>query len=153
MNARDNVALGALFGRGQGVETPQNAQRSARQWLERLGLEAVEEKPVGSLTLQERRLLELARVLASDPRTILADEVLAGLTASETERVVEAVRTIQTMRVALLVVEHNVKAVSALADRVVVLHEGEVLAEGVPGEVLRQESVRVAYLGGPAGDA
>lgn len=153
MNVRDNVAVVALFGRGEGIGTPQSAQRSARQWLELLGLEALEEKEVGSLTLQERRMLELARVLASDPRIILADEVLAGLTASETERVMEAIRRIQAMGVALLVVEHNVKAVSELADRVVVLHEGEVLAEGVPGEVLQKESVRSAYLGGRAGDA
>ncbi|MDQ7850011.1 MAG: ABC transporter ATP-binding protein [Armatimonadota bacterium] len=153
MNVRDNVAVGALFGRREDVGAPRVAQRSAGQWLELLGLEAAAEKAIGSLTLQERRLLELARVLASGPRIILADEALAGLTPSETERVMEAIRRIQAMGVALLVVEHNVKAISALADRVVVLHEGKVLAEGRPGEVLQHERVRAAYLGGHAGDA
>ncbi len=96
----------------------------------------------------ERRLLELARVLASHPRVILSDEVLAGLTVAEVERVIEALRRIRAMGVALLVVEHNVKAVSALVDRIVVLHEGRVLAEGEPDQVLRDERVRQAYLGG-----
>jgi branched-chain amino acid transport system permease protein len=153
MNVRDNVAVGALFGRGEDVGPPQRAQGSARQWLVLLGLQAVEDKQVGSLTLQERRLLELARVLASAPRIILADEVLAGLTPSESIRVMDAIRKIQAMGVGFLVVEHNVKAVSDLASRVVVLHEGTVLAEGVPGEVLQMERVRAAYLGGRAGDA
>lgn len=153
MNARDNVAAGALFGRGDGAGTPDDARGAAEQWLELLGLQAVRDHTVGSLTLQERRLLELARVLASNPLIILADEVLAGLTPVETERVVDAVRRIRGMGVALLVVEHNVKAVSALADRVVVLHEGEVLAEGLPGAVLQLERVRTAYLGGAAGHA
>lgn len=153
MNALDNVAAGALFGRGDGTATPDAARDAAVQWLELLGLQVVRDHTVGSLTLQERRLLELARVLASSPRTILADEVLAGLTPVETERVMDAIRRIRGMGVALLIVEHNVKAVSALADRVVVLHEGEVLAEGLPGAVLQLESVRAAYLGGAAGHA
>lgn len=153
MNARDNVAAGGLFGRGNSAATPHGARGSADQWLELLGLQAVGEHSVSRLTLQERRLLELARVLASNPRIILADEVLAGLTSVETQRVMDAVSQIQGRGVALLVVEHNVKAISALADRVVVLHEGQVLAEGAPAVVLQQDSVRAAYLGGVAGGA
>ncbi|MDR7482032.1 MAG: ABC transporter ATP-binding protein [Armatimonadota bacterium] len=152
MTAGDNVAVGALFGPEAQV-APEGAQESARQWLHLLGLGHAGPKDVHRLTLQERRLLELARALASHPRIILADEVLAGLTVEETERVMDAVRRIQAMGVALLVVEHNVKAVSALADRIVVLHEGTVLAEGIPEQVLREESVRTAYLGDHAGHA
>ncbi len=147
-NARDNVAMGALFGRGSRGRTPKAARESASQWLGVLGLETVGDREVTALTLQERRLLELARVLASHPRVILSDEVLAGLTVAEVERVIEALRRIRAMGVALLVVEHNVKAVSALVDRIVVLHEGRVLAEGEPDQVLRDERVRQAYLGG-----
>jgi len=153
MNAQDNVAVGALFGPGDGGRTPKDAQQAAQRWLHLLGMERAAAHPVHRLTLQERRLLELARALASHPRLILADEVLAGLTPAETERVLDAIRTIKGMGVALLVVEHNVKAVRTLADRIVVLHEGTVLAEGVPEHVLRDERVHAAYLGRHGGHA
>jgi branched-chain amino acid transport system permease protein len=148
LNAQDNVAMGDLFGRNARERTPESARTAARQWLAVLGLEAVAEEAVSALTLQERRLLELARVLASHPRAILADEVLAGLTVAEAERVMEALRKIRDMGVALLVVEHNIKAIRALADRIVVLHEGRVLTEGLPEQVLQDVRVRQAYLGG-----
>lgn len=151
--ARDNVALGDLFGRNAQGRTPRAAQEAALRWLMVLGLEAAASEPVSALTLQERRLLELARVLASHPRAILADEVLAGLTVAEAERVMEALRRIRDMGVGLLVVEHNIKAIRALADRMVVLHEGRVLTEGLPEQVLQDERVRQAYLGGSSAHA
>ncbi|MDR7555265.1 MAG: ABC transporter ATP-binding protein [Armatimonadota bacterium] len=153
MSAQDNVAVGALFGAGDGGRAPADAQGAAQRWLHLLGMDRAAPHPVHRLTLQERRLLELARALASHPRIILADEVLAGLTPAEIERVLDAIRTIRAMGVALLVVEHNVKAVRTLADRIVVLHEGTVLAEGAPEDVLRDERVRAAYLGSHGGHA
>jgi branched-chain amino acid transport system permease protein len=141
----DNVALAAMF--GGGISTPDAARREAMAWLAFAGLQDKAHATPDALNLHQRKFLELARALASRPRLVLLDEVLCGLTPSEIDDAVALVRRIRDQGSTVVFVEHVMRAVMALTDRVVVFDQGLLLAEGPAEEVMRRPEVMTAYLG------
>jgi branched-chain amino acid transport system permease protein len=145
MTVLDNVALATLF--GGAVRDPDAARREAMQWLEFTGLEGKALARPDELNLHQRKFLELARALASRPRLVLLDEVLCGLTPSEIDDAVALIRRIRDQGSTIVFVEHVMRAVMALTDRVVVFNHGLLLAEGPATEVMQRPEVMTAYLG------
>jgi branched-chain amino acid transport system permease protein len=144
-SALDNVALAATFGAARC--SARQARAEARRWLEFTGLGRRAAALPHELNLHERKFLELARALAGQPRVILLDEVLSGLNPGEIASAIGLIRQIQAQGVAILFVEHLMRAVLALSDRLVVLNEGEVIASGSPREAMRAPRVVEVYLG------
>jgi branched-chain amino acid transport system ATP-binding protein len=120
---------------------------AARDALQRCGLLAVGDQPAASLGLFQRKRLEVARALATAPRVLLLDEVGGGLTDAEVHELLDLVRHIHSQGVTVLWIEHLVHALVSVAQRLVVLTEGTVLADGPPQEVINSRSVRETYLG------
>lgn len=143
MNVVDNVVVGALVRSANATE----ARRKAHEVLAFAGLSARADAPAGELTPPEKRRLEVARALATEPKLILLDEVLTGLTPSEARGGVELIRKVRETGVTVIMVEHVMEIVMPLVDRAIVLNLGETLAEGAPRDVVRDERVIAAYLG------
>lgn len=145
MTVRENVAVACMFGR-EGYD-PARARDEAGQWLHFTGLERKADVTVHALTLHERKFLELARALACRPALLLLDEVLAGLTLQEVDAGIALIRKIHQSGVTIVFVEHLMRAVVALAGRIVVLNNGTPIAAGRPQDVMRDPAVIRAYLG------
>jgi len=144
LSVLDNVIVGALQ-RERGVPA---ARRFAQEILDKLGLAAKQALPASSLTLPDRKRLEIARALATRPRLLLLDEVMAGLRPTECDQLVEVFRGINRAEgLTILLIEHVMRAVMALAQDIVVLHHGEVIARGAPDRVVRDPAVLECYLG------
>ncbi|HEX6221008.1 MAG TPA: ABC transporter ATP-binding protein [Acidimicrobiia bacterium] len=148
MTVLENATLGAMFGMSSGIREESEAAAVGAEMLDFVGLANRRHDYVGSLNLHEQRFLELARAISGDPRLLLLDEVMAGLNDAELEASVEIVRTIRDrFDVTVIWVEHVMKAVLRLAERIVVLDFGKVLTEGQPENVMRDPRVVEAYLG------
>ena len=140
----DNVLVGAL----KGNQRLQEARRQANSMLDRLGLGAKRDLPAAVLTLPDRKRLEVARAIATRPKLLLLDEALAGLHPTECAPMIEFLREINGREgVTILLIEHVMRAVMALAQSVVVLHQGEVIARGAPQQIVREPAVLECYLG------
>ena len=144
LSALDNVIVGALH-----KERSVAAARSyALSILRKLNLDAKAQLSASSLTLPDRKRLEVARALATRPRLLLLDEVMAGLRPTECDQIVAVFRELNRAEgLTILLIEHVMRAVMALAGQVVVLHHGEVIARGTPAEVVRDPAVLQCYLG------
>ncbi len=143
----ENVAVGALFGFEGGERSMQAAREQAHALLTFVGLGARAGQTADSLSGPDRKRLELAKALALRPKLLLLDEVMAGLNAVEVDEVVGVIRQIRERGVTILIIEHIMKAVRSLADRVLVLHHGEQIAEGDTQTVFDDPRVIEAYLG------
>jgi branched-chain amino acid transport system ATP-binding protein len=143
LSVLDNVRVGALARRPRMAE----ARGRARAVIEQVGLGAKAEQVAAGLTLAERKRLELARALATEPTLLLLDEVMAGLNPTEIEAIVSLIRSINATGISLLLIEHNMRAVMTLSHRIVVLSFGEKIVEGPPAAVANHPRVVEAYLG------
>jgi branched-chain amino acid transport system permease protein len=145
LTTRENVALPAMF--GAAALDREAAECEATRWLQFTGLAAKASALPDALNLHQRKFLELARALASRPRLVLLDEVLSGLTPGEINEAVRLIRAIRDAGATIVFVEHVMRAVMALADRVIVLDQGRVIAEGRPTDVMERAEVVTAFLG------
>lgn len=146
MSVRENVAVGLMYG-PDGLPRAASALRRADAVLERVGLASLGDSAPGELSVADARRLELAKALALRPKLLLLDEVMAGLRPGEIEPSLQLIRALRDEGMTLLVIEHVMRAIVAVSDRVVVLHEGRLLTEGAPDVVLADPRVIEAYLG------
>jgi branched-chain amino acid transport system ATP-binding protein len=144
LSVLDNVIVGALL-RASSVN---EARTQARAVIDRLGLGAKANAPAATLTLPERKRLEIARALATRPRLLLLDEVMAGLRPTECDQMVDVFRELNARDgLTILLIEHVMRAVMALTQQVIVLNFGQVLARGTPADIVRDPAVLGCYLG------
>jgi branched-chain amino acid transport system ATP-binding protein len=149
LSVEDNVVIGALLHRHDVAA----ARRRAHDVLQQLDLFGRRHQPASALTLPDRKRLEVARALATDPKLLLLDEVMAGLRPSETDRMVSILKELnRETGLTILLIEHVMRAVMVLAARVLVLHHGAAIAEGTPAAVVREPAVVQSYLGAEAVD-
>jgi branched-chain amino acid transport system ATP-binding protein len=145
MSVLENVAAGALF--GGALPSVADALAAAREQLEFMELAPFADRPASALTLAGRKRLELAKSMAMQPKLLLLDEVNAGLNSSEIDGALTLIRKIAARGVTILIIEHLMKVVLSLASRVLVLHHGQLIAEGDAAEIVKDKRVIEAYLG------
>jgi branched-chain amino acid transport system ATP-binding protein len=141
-----NVLLGALFGQSKSVTTAQAAAQTA-ELLNFVGLANVSDTPAKDLTLVNQKRLEVARALATKPELLLLDELMAGLNSTEITEAMELVRKIRDRGITVFMIEHVMKAIMSICDRIIVLHHGNKIAEGTPQEITSSKKVIEVYLG------
>jgi branched-chain amino acid transport system ATP-binding protein len=147
LSVLDNVAVGALFGRDGGQAKLALAREQARECLEFVGLGKHIDQRADELGGPSRKRLELAKALAMQPKVLLCDEVMAGLNHVEIDEVIAVIRKVRERGISILVIEHVIKAIKNLSDRLLVMHHGEKIADGTPDAVLSNPIVVQAYLG------
>ncbi|HEY3107825.1 MAG TPA: ABC transporter ATP-binding protein [Chloroflexota bacterium] len=147
MTVLENVAVGAMYGAGGHRRTAREALARAGEVLEMVGLAAQGDRPAETLPIGGRKRLELARALAMEPKLLLLDEVMAGLRGHEVDQAMELVRQVNARGVTVLIIEHVMRVIVGVCQRVVVLDYGRQIAEGTPREVTSNPAVIEAYLG------
>ncbi|MGB7510127.1 MAG: ABC transporter ATP-binding protein [Pelodictyon phaeoclathratiforme] len=140
----ENVMIGAFAI----TNATRDAEAIARENLQAVGLSDYADKLAGSLPIGLKKKLELARVLATHPKMLLLDEICGGLNHTETDTILEIIRRVRKQGATIVFIEHDMKAVTSICDRIVVLNSGEKLAEGTPEEITNNPDVIAAYLGG-----
>jgi branched-chain amino acid transport system ATP-binding protein len=146
MPVLENVLLGSLFGTSAGIRSA-DAAREAMELLEFVELSAVRDTLARDLTLANQKRVEVARALATKPELLLLDELMAGLNATEVAQAMELVGRIRDRGITIFMIEHVMKAIMSVCDRIMVLHHGEKIAEGTPQEIASSKTVIEVYLG------
>ena len=144
LSVEENVLIGALCH----TNNMKEARRHAHETISFCGLSELADKPAAILNVAQKKRLEIARAFATDPKLLLLDETMAGLTATERMESVELIREINQRGVSIVMIEHNMDVVMSVSNRVLVLDAGKMLALGSPEEVTSNEAVINAYLGG-----
>ncbi len=147
MTVRENAAIGAMFGAKGKSKSARRAMRNAEEILEFVGLADMMNKSADQLSVASRKRLEMAKALAMEPEVVLFDEVMAGLNFREIDQAVELIKKIREQGNTILVIEHVMRAIKSVCDRIFVLHHGEKIADGPVNAVLSDEVVIKAYLG------
>jgi branched-chain amino acid transport system ATP-binding protein len=146
MTVLQHVMLGALFGGSQRV-SPKETKKEALEWLDFVGLSGLEAVQAKDLTVPRQKRLEVARALATRPEILLLDEMMAGLNPAEVAEAMQLVKKIRDKGITIIMIEHVMKAIMGICDRIIVLHHGEKIAEGTPAEVTSSKKVIEVYLG------
>ena len=145
MTVKENVSVGAMFGAlGKTLSSKQSIER-AEEVLEFVGLEDMSNRRADDLNVASRKRLEIAKALAMGPEVILFDEVMAGLNFSEIDKAVELIQKVRDKGISILVIEHVMRAIKGVSDRIFVLHHGAKKADGISDDVLSDERVIKAY--------
>ena len=148
MTVEENVLVGSLFGRENRDNDMKNATKRAREIVKLVGLESKKDSLVSDITLPDLKKMEFARVLAMEPEVVFLDEVMAGLNPTEVEEVSILVKKVrQEKDLTIVYIEHIMKAIMGISDRIIVLHHGRKIVEGTPQEVVNDQAVIEAYLG------
>jgi len=142
----NNVALGVHFGNSRQFTSSQAAEEAARL-LEFVGLSEMAAVPAKDLTLVNQKLVEVARALATNPEVLLLDEIMAGLNPTEIALAMELVSKIRAQGITIFMIEHVMKAIMSICDRIMVLHHGKKIADGTPKEIATSKTVIEVYLG------
>jgi len=145
----ENVRAGALFGAPRKISRA-DAEKETNELLEFVGLSQMALIPARDLTLANQKRLEVARALATQPEVLLLDELMAGLTNTEVAQAMELVKKISKRGVTIIMIEHVMKAIMNVCDRIIVLHHGQKIAEGTPQEIVKNPKVIEVYLGAQA---
>jgi branched-chain amino acid transport system ATP-binding protein len=146
MSVLSNVLLGALFGIGARISSAQAASE-AMSWLKFVGLAEKAETLARDIILANQKRVEVARALATKPELLLLDELIAGLNPTESSEVMELVTRVRDKGITIVMIEHVMKAIMSICDRIIVLHHGEKIAEGKPREISKSRKVVELYLG------